>query len=74
MLDPIAQWTGLDPGWVMGILVVAGFLLLRWGWRNPFGFLRVSVVVALLAVAAYAAFELTKTGSAGRKSLMSQED
>jgi hypothetical protein len=74
LLEPISVWTGIPESWVLGILGVAVLLFLRWGLRHPWGMLRVMIVVALLAGAAYAAFELTKSGTVGKKALIRMEE
>ena len=70
LLEPISQWTGLEPSWVLAILAIGGFVFLRWGFRNPWGLLRVLMIVTLLGGAVYAAFELAKTGTAGKKAIL----
>ena len=74
MLDPISQWSGLDPFWIKVILGVAVFLFLRWSWKNPWGFVRVAVVVGLLGGAAYVAFEMVKSGTAAKEQLYKENE
>ena len=74
MLEPIAEWSGLDLVWIKVFFGIFVFLFLRWGWRNPWGLMRVVIIVTLLSGAAYAAFQLSKTGLSGKKSMYSEQD
>jgi len=70
MIEPISAWTGYDPLWIKMAIGLFALLILRWGWRNPWGLLRVTIIVALLCAAGYAAFELTKTGTSAKEALI----
>jgi hypothetical protein len=70
MIESLAEWTGYDPTLIIIVLVVFAFLILRWGWRNPWGLLRAAIVVALLGGAAYAAFQLTRSGTSAKKAMV----
>ena len=60
----------MEPSWVLAILAIGGFMFLRWGFRNPWGLLRVLMIITLLGGAVYAAFDLVKTGTAGKKAIL----
>ena len=73
MFEPVALWTGLDLIWVKVIIGITALFILKWGRRNPWRVLQVSLIVALLGGAAYAALELSKTGTSTKASMYSKQ-
>jgi len=70
ILEPISEFTGYDPIWIMFVLIIFGFFILRWGVEKPWSLLRVCLIVSILAGVAYAGFEFMKTGVAETKNLV----
>ncbi len=73
MVDLIAQWTGLGPTGALVALAAAVLILAWWAWRSFWDFLKWTLIVALLAGAAYVAYELILAGTAVKKSAVREK-